>query len=114
MTGLRSPALRWGIAVALHWVASLGGFWLVLLLAAGAAERAAAEPAWLTGLDTFVRFVLMQPIAYWVLVAAKLRFWTPMGLAVAAFVFALNSALVVGLVGVALHRWRARSGAQRG
>jgi hypothetical protein len=112
--GFRSTALGWGIAAVLHWAASLGGFWLVLLLAAGAAERTAAEPVWLAALDSFVRFVLMQPIAYWVLVAGEIRFWTPIGLAVTAVVFALNSALVVALAGAVLSRWRGRAGDGRG
>jgi len=105
MTGRRAGR-RACLAVAAHWALSFGGFWLVLFLAAGSAERGGFEPSWLVVLDRCVRFVLMQPVAYWTLVAGGIRFWTPLGFVLAAAVFALNSAIVVALAWVALGRWR--------
>lgn len=99
------------IGIALHFCLSLGLFlglygWAVGVQDAGAA---AAPIGWV---ELPLRFVLLQPLAHWVLDAAAIAWWTWPGLGIIAVLFGLNSIVAVVAVRAVLNvrQWRGRSG----
>lgn len=93
------------IASSLHAGLSLAGYvglnaWAMGFLDGGGAEPGAAFAA----VRIVVGFVLLQPLAYWILVVDRLVWWTWPGLGLAAIVVLANSFLQIGL---AVSLWRA-------
>lgn len=82
------------------------GAWLGLNGAAVAAQDAGTTATALAWLRLPVNFVLLQPLAYWVLAAAEMQWWTWTGLAGASVLIALNSLLFVALVSLWRRAWR--------
>jgi hypothetical protein len=92
----------------LHFGLSLGGFVGLYGWAAGVQDggAAAAPSGWL---EAALRYVLLQPLAHWVLEAVAIAWWTWAGLGGVALVFAINSAVVVGAAAVLARTFRSRA-----
>jgi len=87
------------VAGALHFGLSLGCFlgvngWAVGSQDAGSATQAAA--AWI---EIPLHFILLQPLAHWLVAGLAIPWWTWSGLTGIAVLFALNSAAAVAIVG---------------
>lgn len=93
-----------------HWLLSLSAY-LVLYGLGLALQEAGSASALLAWLELPLRFVLLQPLAHWLLDTAAAASWTWAGLAETALLVALNSAVVslllAGIV-AALRSWRSR------
>lgn len=72
--------------------------WFGLGAGALGAADAGREPAGFAALDALVHGVLLQPLAHWVFIGLDPAWWTWTGLALAAGLIAVNSALVTLLV----------------
>jgi hypothetical protein len=88
-----------------HFALSLGAFvglkgWAVGVQDAGTAVDGAP---WLEGL---VDWVLLQPLAHWVVEGVAIAWWTWPGLATTAVLFGLNSVVVAALASAALETLR--------
>ncbi|HUF71308.1 MAG TPA: hypothetical protein VMR74_00235 [Gammaproteobacteria bacterium] len=91
----------------LHFGLSLGGFVGLYGWAVGAQDAGTVAPS-LGWVEVALRFVLLQPLAHWVLEAAPVAWWTWSGLASIAVLFGLNSAIVGAVVAVFLRSFRRR------
>lgn len=92
---------------ALHFGLSLAGFLGLNAAALGAADAAAGAGApgrGLAALETVVHFVLLQPLAHWVLEAFAVAWWSWPGLVALAALLALNSFLPTAFVAAAWRR----------
>lgn len=97
-------------AFLLHVGVSLGAFIGLNAWAVGI-QDAGTPPTALVWAEFPVNFVLLQPIAYWVVDGLAIAWWTWPGLATLAALVGLNSAIVVIAVaacGAALRRWSNR------
>lgn len=95
---MKSSSKLWRIAVACHFVLSTVGFWLVAVVAFAVAEsNYGPAPWWLAPLEKVVSFGLLQPVAYWIVTLATLRYWTWTGLFLSTAVFAANSLAAIGI-----------------
>jgi hypothetical protein len=105
-TILRAP---WRTAVVIHFLLSAAAFWLIVIAGIGSGEsnQGAAE-AWLTALEKVVNFGLLQPLGYWVLVLAPVRYWTWTGFVLTMALLALNSLAAIGICRVVWGRMVAR------
>ena len=92
----------------LHFGLSLGGFVGLYGWAAGAQDAGTVVPS-LGWVEVALRFVLLQPLAHWVLDAVSVAWWTWSGLASIAVLFGINSALVGAIVAAFLRGFRGRS-----
>lgn len=84
-------------ALLLHFGLSLGAFLGLNGWTAAAQDSGTFAPAagWL---ELPLHFILLQPLAHWILAAVAIRWWTWPGLATVAVLFASNSALAVTLI----------------
>ncbi len=93
-----------------HWLLGLSAY-LVLYGLGLALQESGSAPGFPGWLELPLRFVLLQPLAHWLLDTAAAASWTWAGLAETALLVALNSAavslLLAGIV-AALRAWRSR------
>jgi hypothetical protein len=80
----------------IHFGLSLAAF-LGLNTAAVAAADAGADAGWLPVIELPVRYLLLQPVAHWVLANLAIAWWTWPGLVALGLVAAANSAVVCGI-----------------
>ena len=86
----------WLGAGAVHAAMSLAGFWSLSIVGLAAADSdLAMVPWWLAPLEHAVRFVLLQPLAHWVLALLEVRYWTWPGLALSTVLIGANSAVAI-------------------
>ena len=85
------------LGLALHFGLSLGGFLGLYGWAAGVQDGPASAPS-LGWLELVLRFVVLQPLAHWVLDAIPVQWWTWPGLTRLSLLFLLNSLVVVALI----------------
>jgi hypothetical protein len=81
----------------LHFGLSLGAFLGLNGWAAGVQDAGTFAPA-AAWAELPLHFILLQPLAHWVLAAVAIRWWTWPGLATVAVLFGLNSTLAVSVV----------------
>lgn len=98
----------WRIATLAHFLASFTAFWLTAVAAQAGADSTAAAPRWLELLHALLTGVLLQPLAFWILESAVLRWWTWPGLAATSALLALNSVMAVACCLVAARLLRHR------
>ena len=95
---------------AAHWLLSLSAYGVIYALGLALQDAGFASRA-LAWVEVPLRYVLLQPLAHWVLDTAASASWTWSGLARTAMLVALNSAfasvLLAGLL-AALRLWRRR------
>lgn len=93
-----------------HVLLCAAGFWIVTIVAFAIAEsNYGPAPWWFAPLEKFVMFVLLQPLAYWVLATGAIRYWTWFGLTLSIIVFIANSVLAISIVRVAVRLASQRS-----
>ena len=90
-----------------HAVLSLGGF-LSLNGWAIAAQDAGTGSTGLYWLETLLHYVLLQPLAHWVLRAVTLVWWTWPGFLLLTALLVLNSVMFAVLFATVLRRARSR------
>jgi hypothetical protein len=97
--------------VILHFGLSLGAFLGLNAWAAGVQDAGTFAPAagWV---ELPLHFVLLQPLAHWILAAVAIRWWTWTGLATVAALIGLNSTLAVTLVWALIGELRRRKTAE--
>jgi hypothetical protein len=105
----------------IHFALGLGGFLAISGWALGSADAeisgsltVSAGPSAVSGwFERIVHFGLLQPIAHWVLSAGVVRWWTWAGLIALIAVIAVNSGVVVALVGLGTRGYRSSGSAVR-
>jgi hypothetical protein len=90
-------------AFILHFGFSLAGFYTLNALAVGS-QDGAADAGGLSWLGVPVHYVLLQPIAFWLLLALQIRWWTWPGLALTAVLLLANSLLACGIIALLVRR----------
>jgi len=75
-----------------------GAYLGLMAWAAAAGDAGAVAGVWLVAVGVLVRYVLLQPMAYWVIDATGLAWWTWSGLAALVLVCAANSVLIAALL----------------
>jgi hypothetical protein len=110
MQALRQRWIKgWLLAFGAHFALSVGGFWLLSIVAFAIAEsNFGPAPAWLAPLEKIVTFGLLQPLAYWVFAVGEIRYWTWPGLALSTLLIAINSAVAVAIVQAIVRGGRSR------
>jgi hypothetical protein len=89
---------RLTVATVLHFGLSLGFFLGINGWAVGIQDAGSAAPGAARWIEIPLHFILLQPLAHWVVTGLAIPWWTWPGLAGIAVLFALNSIIAVALV----------------
>jgi hypothetical protein len=82
------------VCFAVHLALSLALFFALYGSAAGIQDAGVPAPPGMGMLEIALRFVLLQPLAHWMLEALPIAWWTWPGLAALSALLGLNSAIV--------------------
>lgn len=85
------------LCLILHCGLSLGAFLGLNGWAAGVQDSGASAAA-ASWLELLLHFILLQPLAHWVLAAVAIRWWSWPGLATLSALLGLNSTVAVTLI----------------
>lgn len=104
---MKARSRRQSLAAVVFWLAhfalSLAGYLILSAAAVGVADSGAAAPAWLNFLGAALSFVLLQPLAYWVITASGRAWLSGSGeIAILALLCLANSAVVTTILAAVL------------